>query len=645
MLKRRALSILLTLMLVIGLFPMVSFGAEAPWATEVAAELNRIYDVGVFSADDGAMTEKDAAEILTAIGASTEEALDTESVAGSALTRSKACEILADVYAVPVPARASAINYFANQKIINGKANGDLAPNDGVSFAEFALLAYRVMNFSGAGTWTKITELKPGTKEYFSWMYLATRKCLEFNADKIGDSATETVWNSWVNRLNSLPPDSPVTDFNAAWPYGEAEAPTKLEAAIKIVDLYIAAGGSQYIFSDVTPESPCAFAYGGIMYLFDQEILAGVGTGEFWPDRITPRFEFAALLARYDGVTSREDFGADPVNMAKIYVTEEKDYMTLPGDVSGTDWWESPVTRVEAIVGIMKAVEGQNLVDVSQINLSILDRFADADDIPVDAKPYVAYAVSLGLVNGSLGSGVDEGKLFIDPDGTVMRCVAGVLLYRTIMGPDETKLKDYTDSVAYALEAVQPAPEPAPASFMSLFGMNTYGAGDGNAELILSEDWRITAEMSEVDLNVPEGVTLTVNGNGYFIYELGGKLKNSGPGAVEFADGTMVYPVDNDGDLSSVGKITQWTAVESEKLLFGRQVSSALEKAGTEATIGYVAVYDNAGKLLLLDDWAVADGFVLPGDLPDGMTQVKTFVLNSGSGPVIPALMKEAADW
>lgn len=59
--------------------------------------------------------------------------------------------------------------------------------------------------------------------------------------------------------------------------------------------------------------------------------------------------------------------------------------------------------------------------------------------------------------------------------------------------------------------------------------------------LTLREDWRLTQDL---DLAVPAGTTLTIDGGGrYYIYELGGMLKNSGAGDVVFADGTILYPI------------------------------------------------------------------------------------------------------
>ena len=64
-------------------------------------------------------------------------------------------------------------------------------------------------------------------------------------------------------------------------------------------------------------------------------------------------------------------------------------------------------------------------------------------------------------------------------------------------------------------------------------------AEDTQKNMTLREDWRIT---SDLDLAVPEGTTLTITGNGHYIYEFTGQLTNSGLGKVVFSEGTILYP-------------------------------------------------------------------------------------------------------
>ena len=78
--------------------------------------------------------------------------------------------------------------------------------------------------------------------------------------------------------------------------------------------------------------------------------------------------------------------------------------------------------------------------------------------------------------------------------------------------------------------------------------------------LTLREDWRLT---DDLDLAVPEGTTLSINGDGkYYIYEMGGQLTNSGLGKVVFSDGTILYPS---------GTSATCTTATSNQLMMDRQ--------------------------------------------------------------------------
>lgn len=72
-----------------------------------------------------------------------------------------------------------------------------------------------------------------------------------------------------------------------------------------------------------------------------------------------------------------------------------------------------------------------------------------------------------------------------------------------------------------------------------LTGMLSVSAMAAGSTVTLREDWRLT---SDLDLTVPEGETLTIDGQGkFYIYELPGQLLNSGLGVVKFKD-TILYP-------------------------------------------------------------------------------------------------------
>lgn len=271
--------------MLVAMLPVSAFAADASWADSAVSALDGIYGSGVFSADDGEMTHGDAKTIAEKAGWSTYKINSDSDVK---LTRADACEVLADVFDLPIGSK-TAIEYLYGQNIVNGKGPNDLAENDPVTAAEFSVLTYRVLNAVGGGMGSD-TGLKPGTDEYFEWMYLAARKCVTLEVyanakdtaikdvtmktvDKdgkdVGEKTGEALWNAWVARLNALTKKSPTLNYN-----GDA----KLLDAVKMI---VAAYAPETIFSDVPAGSPY---YDGVMYLFDRAIITGNGDGSFAPD-------------------------------------------------------------------------------------------------------------------------------------------------------------------------------------------------------------------------------------------------------------------------------------------------------------------------------------------------------------------------
>ena len=176
--RKRALSTILAFMLVLGLFPATAFAAEGHWAQQAVDKLNGIYGDNVFTASDDAMTEGDAYSVLQRMDSASNEVTGSSTTRN--LTRGKACTILTEIFHIPIPTdNISAIQYLYNQNIINGTASG-LDENGAVTKAQFAVLTYRVLNFVGGGMAESTDVLKPGTEEYFAWMYLAARCCVPF---------------------------------------------------------------------------------------------------------------------------------------------------------------------------------------------------------------------------------------------------------------------------------------------------------------------------------------------------------------------------------------------------------------------------------------------------------------------------------
>ena len=367
------------------------------------------------------------------------------------LSRDKACEVLADVFDLPIGSQR-AIEYLYSKNIVTSNS-----PDETVTKAEFAVLTYRVLNAVGGGMGSSIS-LKPGTEEYFAWMYLAARGCVPFQSSQInaecqsvrlknigsnqvadapvGDTSATTwgeIWVRWINTLNQLE--------NVGLNIIDLQAPTDktplLQAVTSIVGAYIQKGGSKTIFSDVPTDSPY---YDGVMYLFDQGLVSGNGGGTFTPEQELSRQELAVLLYRHGASNPASGEGA--LDEAKVYA-QDKGYLTPPADGAGA-WWQSTATREEAIVAIVKACA--NAADIEKANTDVLDRFSDGNTVSDDAAPYIAYAVSIGILNGN-----QDGTLGLSTSAT--RGQAGVLLYRTLIGLDTSKMHDYELTVQNALAA------------------------------------------------------------------------------------------------------------------------------------------------------------------------------------------------
>lgn len=150
--KKRILSLLCGLAMLVAMLPVSAFAADASWADSAVSALNGIYGSGVFSADDGEMTHGDAKTIAEKAGWSTYKINSDSDVK---LTRADACEVLADVFDLPVTSDQTAIEYLYEQNIISGTADGTLNAAGSVSFAEFAVLTYRVLNAVGGGMGSK----------------------------------------------------------------------------------------------------------------------------------------------------------------------------------------------------------------------------------------------------------------------------------------------------------------------------------------------------------------------------------------------------------------------------------------------------------------------------------------------------------
>ncbi len=644
---KKWLSGALCLVLLLGLLPTAALaeGETADWADPAVTVLKEIYgsDLGVSSSLDP-MLKSQAAGVFTKMG--NPEVAATLTGEGN-LTRGEACTALVTAFAIPTGGK-EAINYLFEQNIVNGKSEGDLGAEEPVSFAEFAVLTYRVLNFVGGGKGSSVAELKPGTEAYFAWMYLAARRCVAFKPDHLNDTIDDVtdfttydgideteytdgsivvevktapksgkaIWEAWVAAL-SEPKIGGLNGFGDSLTEQYDTSETMKEAATRLMGAFISEyteqkGSAPTIFTDVTMSD---WWYDGVMYSFDAGYINGLGNGTFEPKYRLPLYEFAALLYRINPVDDGELAGIDlpfldnlgqfseyeqnvmgnPVVQKAMKAAVKAGYLSwVNGENEDFDPTDT-VARGNAIADILKAcVDGKNIdLDLSSVNTAILDRFSDTNGLSEIQKQYLAYAVSCGMVNGT-------SPTTLAPDAPVSRADAGVLLYRTLIGLDYTKMKDYRDSVDYAKTD-------SPVRTFALFAAPAPAANEAKT-LTLREDWRLT---DELDLAVPEGTTLTIDGQGkYHIYEMGGTLQNSGPGKVVFAKdaettkGTILYPQ---------GSSETCTPETSDGLMEQRQPHKVTVAQPTNGTVTVDKLAAKEGETVTLT--ITADSGYEPADL------------------------------
>ncbi|HIR08856.1 MAG TPA: S-layer homology domain-containing protein [Candidatus Avoscillospira stercoripullorum] len=486
------------LLLLLGLLPAAAQAEEgtAAWAGEAVETLCKIYgsDLGVSDSLEP-MTKAQAAAVFTYMG---NTAVAATLTGQGNLTRGEACTALTQAFAIPTGEKA-AILYLYERNIINGKSAGELDENGTVSCADFAVLTYRVLNFVGGGLGSIVEQLKPGTEAYFAWMYLAARRCVAFQSNQletsmnsVSDFSTydgideteytdgstvvevetalksgEEIWDAWVAAL-SEPKIGGLDDFDKELEETYRGNETMKAAATRLMGAFISAYTVQYgsaptIFTDVTMED---WWYDGVMYSFDAGYISGLGNGTFEPNYRLPLYEFAVLLYRINPVDASElenitlpflengDFseyeqavmGNPSVQNAMKAAIKEGYFSWADGEDEDFDP-TATAARKDAISDILKAcAAGKGVeLDLDSVNPSVLDRFENTNGLEDTQKRYLAYAVSCGMVNGTSAT-----KL--SPDEPVSRADAGVLLYRMLIGLDESKMHDYEQNIQNALD-------------------------------------------------------------------------------------------------------------------------------------------------------------------------------------------------
>ncbi len=171
-------------------------------------------------------------------------------------------------------------------------------------------------------------------------------------------------------------------------------------------------------FTDIASR---AWAVESINKLASAGIVSGVSSTSFAPDAYSKRADFIVMLVKTLGLTDSTNDNFDDVATGSYYadalaIAKAAGIATGYGD--GNFGPESTITRQDMMVLVANALEFAG-VELNT-DTSVLDSFADADQIAEYAKPYVAALVNLGLA-----SGTDNG---IEPTALITRAQMSVLI-------------------------------------------------------------------------------------------------------------------------------------------------------------------------------------------------------------------------
>lgn len=186
------------------------------------------------------------------------------------------------------------------------------------------------------------------------------------------------------------------------------------------------------VFKDVREDH---WAYKYIMWMLNRDIVHGIGDDTFNPNGTVTRAEFAKMMVRTLELElySPKDPTFDDVqkkNWEYQYVESAKNYLTYYRTSTGNYFKPSLASvREDMAVALVKALGYQD----EAVDESILNQFADKDEITPSLRKYVALSVKYGLMKGY----PEDNKLYFGPMGNLTRAEASTLLYRAFVVKEE----------------------------------------------------------------------------------------------------------------------------------------------------------------------------------------------------------------
>ena len=176
-------------------------------------------------------------------------------------------------------------------------------------------------------------------------------------------------------------------------------------------------------FTDLDPDS---WAYPGIRYCVENNLMTGTSDTTFSPNGVTTRAQMVQILYNLagnpavTGTTPFTDLTADWYQDAVLWA-----YQTgvVVGTSDTTFSPDAPVTREQIAVVLMSYAEKVLQLDVSAHEAD-LTAFPDGGDVSDWAYDAMSAAVALGILNGAEA----DGRLWLRPQGQATRAEVATLL-------------------------------------------------------------------------------------------------------------------------------------------------------------------------------------------------------------------------
>lgn len=184
-------------------------------------------------------------------------------------------------------------------------------------------------------------------------------------------------------------------------------------------DALVQATGEVNVFADTEHH----WAKSTLARAYARGLVSGDGKGNYAPDQRMSRSEIARLIATgFDLPSADEEVTFADEDEIPDWAAEAVHKAVAAGVMTGfednTFAPDRQVSRAELVVMVVKALQ-------LNVDESFEPEFADAADIPEDAKPYVAVAAEKGIVNG-------VGNDMFAPSKPVTRAEAATIVLRAL---------------------------------------------------------------------------------------------------------------------------------------------------------------------------------------------------------------------